>query len=177
MDTIEFLREQLGQARGFLEGTMGEIDDKRAHAAMPGVLNPIAATYAHLATGEDGFVQGLIRGQGPLFATSWAGRTGLSERPPERQPDGGDWHDWAARVRVDLGELRSYAAAVGEATDAFVGSLTPGDLDRAVDLSPFGFGERTLGWVLGAGVLGHVLSHWGEICALNGAHGGRGFPR
>jgi len=173
MDTIEFLREQLGQARWFLEGTMAEIDEKRARAAMPGVLNPIAATYGHVVTGEDGFVQGLIRGQSPLFATAWAGRTGLSEPPPE----GGDWHAWAARVRVDLGALRAYAAAVGEATDAFVGSLTPGDLDRAVDLSAFGFGERTLGWVLGAGVLGHVLSHWGEICALNGVHGGRGFPR
>jgi len=172
MDTIEFLREQLTQARGFLEGTLAEIDETRAHAPVPGALNPIGATYAHLVTGEDGFVNGLLRGQAPLFAASWAGKTGLSEPPPEA-----GWHDWAGRVRVDLPALRAYAAAVGAATDAFVASLKPDDLDRPVDLSAFGFGQRTVGWILGAGVLGHVLSHWGEICALNGMHGGRGFPR
>ncbi len=172
MDTIEFLREQIQQARGFLDGTLAGVGEERAHAAAPGVLNPIGATFAHLVMGEDGFVNGLIRGGAPMLATSWAGRTGMSEPPPE-----GDWHEWAGRVRVNLPALRAYAAAVAEATDAYVASLTPGDLDRAVDLSSLGFGQRTLGWVLGAGVLGHVLSHWGEICALNGLHGGRGFPR
>lgn len=172
MDTIEFLREQLTQAREFLGGTLAGIDDERAHAAMPGVLNPIGATYAHLVTGEDGFVNGLVRGGAPLYATTWAGHTGLSEAPPE-----GDWREWAGRVRVDLPSLRAYAAAVAAETDAYIASLTPADLNRTVDLTAFGFGQRTEGWVLGAGVLGHVLSHWGEICALNGVHGGQGFPR
>jgi hypothetical protein len=172
MNTIEFLREQLGQARAFLDGTLSGVDEARAHAAMPGVLNPIGATFAHLATGEDGFVNGLVRGGAPLLATTWAGRTGLSEPPPE-----GDWHDWASRVRVDLPAVRAYAAAVAAETDAYIATLTPTDLDRTVDLSAFGFGQRTVGWVLGAGVLGHMLSHWGEICAMNGVHGGRGFPR
>lgn len=173
MNTIEFLNEQLGQARAFLNGTLDGIDERRTHEPAPGACNPIGATLAHLVTGEDGFVNGLIRGQAPLFATSWNARTGLSELPP----DGPEWTEWARRVRIDMPAFRQYAAAVAESTEQYVTSLTPADLDKAIDLSAFGFGEQSLGWVLGAGVLAHVLSHWGEICALNGLHGGRGFPR
>jgi hypothetical protein len=172
VDSISFLREQLRQARGFLAGTLAEVDEERLHAAMPGALNPIGATYAHLVTGEDGFVNGLIREAAPLFASSWAARTGLSEPSPA-----GDWRDWGTRLRIDRGALAQYADAVARGTDDFLSTIGQDGLDRAVDLSAFGFGERSLGWVLGAGVLGHVLSHWGEICALNGLHGGRGFPR
>jgi hypothetical protein len=172
MNAITYIREQLKQARSFLEGTMSDVDDEHAHTRPPGALSPIAPVYAHLVMGEDGFVNGLIRGGAPLSATSWAGKTGLSEMPPE----GSAWHEWATRVRVDLRAARQYAGAVAEATDAYLATLTPDDLDRAIDLSAFGFGTRTLGWVLGAAVVGHVQSHWGEICALKGLYGGKGFP-
>ncbi len=173
MDTIQFLREQRRQAQDFLMGTLAEVSVEHAHAPMPGAMNPIGATYAHLATGEDGFVNGLIRGGVPLFASDWAGKTGISEMPPQD----GDWQDWGKRVRVDLVALSAYGAAVAASTDAYLATLTPNDLDRTLDLSAAGFGEKSVGWVLGAGVLGHVLSHWGELCALHGALGGRGFPR
>jgi len=173
VNTIEFLRDQLRRSRELLEGTMSDVDAARAHAAMPGACNPIDATYAHLVTGEDGFVNGLLRGAAPLFASNWAGRTGMSEPPPA----GEDWGSWALRVQIDLPAVRRYGVAVGSATDAYIASLTPDDLDATIDLSAFGFGQQTRGWVLGAGVLGHVLSHWGEICALTGVLGGKGFPR
>lgn len=173
MGTNQFLREQLTQARAFLAGTLAGIDAEAAHAPAPGRLNPIAATYAHLVVGEDGFVNGLIRGAAPLCASAWSGRTGLSELPP------GDpaWADWGRSVRVDLDALGLYAGAVARSTDLFVASLSPRDLEGPVDLSALGFGERSLGWVLGAGVLGHLLAHWGEIAALKGLRGGTGFPR
>lgn len=172
MNTIDFVRDQLGQARQFFEGTMADVTDAEAHALPPGTLNPIAATYAHLVTGEDGFVHALLRNEAPLFATAWSGKTGLSELPP----DGAAWNEWGRGVTVALPQLRQYAAAVAGATDAWLQTLRPADLDREIDLSSFGLGERTLGWVIGAGVIGHVQSHWGEICALKGLHGGKGFP-
>ncbi len=64
MDTITFLREQLDMARAFLAGTLADVDAEAAHAPVPGRLNPIAATYAHLVVGEDGFVKGLRGGTG-----------------------------------------------------------------------------------------------------------------
>lgn len=173
MDAIEFLREQLRQAREFLAGVLSDLDADALHAPAPGRLNPIASTYAHLVVGEDGFVNGLLRGAMPLFASEWAGRTGLSEMPPE----GPDWAAWGHAVRIDVQALDGYAQGVARSTDDFIASLSPADLDRGVDLGAFGFGERSLGWVLGAGVLGHVLSHWGEIAALKGLQGRTGFPR
>jgi hypothetical protein len=172
MDTIAFIRQQLRQTREFLEGTLTDVDDKMLHAQSPGVCNTIGATYAHVVQGEDGFVNGLIRGQQPLFAGAWAGKTGMSEPPP----DGPDWSAWSSRVRIDLPALRAYAKAVADGTDLYVASLTSADLDRVLDLSGFGLGEQTLGWVLGAAVLGHIQAHWGEISALKGMQGGKGFP-
>ena len=172
MQTIQFVREQLKQNREFLEGTLADVGEKEAHATPPGILNPISATYAHVVAGEDGFVNGLLRGGAPLFATSWAGRTGLGEPPP----DGPDWGDWGRRVKVDLAQLREYAGAVAASTDEWLATLSPDALDRVIDLSSFGFGERSLAWVLGGAVIGHLQAHWGEICALKGLRGGKGFP-
>jgi hypothetical protein len=172
MQAIQFVRDQLKQNREFLEGTLADVSDAEAHAAPPGILNPIASTYAHLVAGEDGFVNGLLRGGAPLFATSWAGRTGLCEPPPE----GLEWGDWGRRVKIDLCQLREYSAAVAASTDEWLATLTSDDLDKTLDLSSFGFGERSLGWVLGSAVIGHVQAHWGEICALKGLYGGKGFP-
>ena len=172
MEAIDFARQQLTQARAFLEGTLADVTDEQAQAVPPGVLNPIGATYAHLVAGEDGFVNGLLRGEAPLFATAWAGRTGFSEPLPNDDTRGA----WARRVRVDIPALRAYAAAVAQSTDAWLAGLTPDDLGRSIDLSSFGLGEQRMGWVIGLGVTGHVLSHWGEICALKGIYGGSGFP-
>ncbi|MEX0749790.1 MAG: DinB family protein [Dehalococcoidia bacterium] len=172
MDTIAFIREQLQQARAFLETTMADVSADDAHARPPGKGNSIAATYGHLVTGEDGFVNGLLRGGSPLFAGAWAGKTGLSELPP---PDA-DWGAWAARLSLDLDAVRPYARAVADETDAWLASLAPADLERDIDFSEAGFGHVTLAWTLGSGVLGHVTSHWGEICALKGLRGGKGFP-
>ncbi len=172
MNAVELLAQQLQQARTFLDGTMADVTDEVAHAAPPGLLNPIGATYAHLVIGEDGFVNGLLRGQAPLFAADWAGKTGLSQPPP----DGPGWDQWAREVKADLRQVRDYASAVAGATDVWLRSLAPQDLERKIDLSAFGFGEQTMAWVLSAGVVGHVQSHWGEICALKGLQGGKGFP-
>lgn len=172
MNTTDFIRDQLRQASAFLDGTMTEVRPDDLHAATPGELNTIGATYAHLVTGEDGFVNAFLRKQAPLFATTWASRTGISELPPESLA----WNDWGKRVRVDLVAMKPYAVAVADATDAYVASLALSDLDADLDLSMMGMGVRTLGWVIGAGVLGHRMSHWGEICALNGLRGGKGFP-
>ena len=81
-----------------------------------------------------------------------------------------------AGCKVDLAQLREYGGAVAAATDEWLATLAPEDLDRMIDLSAFGFGERSLAWVLGGAVIGHTQAHWGEISALRGLHGAKGFP-
>jgi hypothetical protein len=69
MNTVVLIQQQLSTARSFLEGTIADVDDASAHAAPPGALNPIAATYAHVVAGEDWFVNGLLRGSTPLLSS------------------------------------------------------------------------------------------------------------
>ena len=68
------------------------------------------ATYAHVVCSEDMIVQGMFRQAAPLAASSWAGRTGLSEPMPMPGPDWVNYGSWTRRVKVDLGTLRNYGA-------------------------------------------------------------------
>ncbi len=175
MDRVSLLREQLKQAHEFLEGTMADVTVDQARWAPPGKANPLGATYAHLVLGEDGFVNGMLKGSAPLAATTWVGKVGISEPPPPPFPPK-PWDEWGRRVRVDLGPLRQYGQAVFAATDEYLASLSDGDLARTIDLSAIGLGQQTVAWVISNGVLGHRLSHWGEIACLKGLQGAKGFP-
>ena len=172
MDANSLLRDQVRQAHLFLEGTLDDVTPEQAHWQPEGKANSLGSTYAHMVTGEDGFIHAFLKGGAPLFATSWAGKEGLSEPPP---PDR-EWEQWGHRLQVDLPALRQYAQAVYAATDEYLASLSEADLTRPLDLSDVGLGQQTLAWVISNGITGHVMSHWGEIACLKGLQGGRGFP-
>jgi hypothetical protein len=174
VNAASLLRDQLKQSHEFLEMVMNDVTPQQVHWTPPGIANPLGATYAHLVMGEDGFVNGMLKGSAPLMAGAWAGKTGLSELPPSAP--GESWYQWGKQVRVDLGALRQYAQAVYGATDQFLASLADGDLTRAIDLSGFGLGNQTLAWTLSNGVLGHVFGHFGEIACLKGLQGAKGLP-
>ena len=57
---------------------MADVSQVQAEFAPPGIANPLGATYAHVVWSEDMLVQGMFRQVPPLFASAWAGRTGLS---------------------------------------------------------------------------------------------------
>ncbi|NIQ37353.1 MAG: hypothetical protein GTN81_02010 [Proteobacteria bacterium] len=121
----------------------------------------------------------MIRGGAPLFASSWAGKIGASEFPPGPDPNSTgfpDWSEWAKKVKIDLAEFRKYAQAVYDATDEYLVSLTDDDLDRPVDLSALGLGERSLGYLLINGIIGNTFTHCGEISCVKGLQGKRGYP-
>jgi len=112
---------------------------------------------------------------------AWAGRTGVSDPPPG---PGDDWatrfEAWCRRVRVDLPAFRAYAKAVYEATDAYLATLPAAlpdaELSREVDLSAMGMGKKTVGFVLDNALLGHAYCHCGEISAIKGVQGKKGYP-
>jgi len=105
MGTVKFLREQLRTAHEFLDGTMQGVSEEQAHWAPAGAASPIAAHYVHVLTGEDGIVNGMLKGGAPLFASDWAGKVGANPMPPEMGP-GSPWDPWARQVRVDLSAAR-----------------------------------------------------------------------
>jgi len=173
------IREQIRSAHWLLEETFSDVTEEMAHFSPPGKALPIGAACAHYVTGADWMVHVLFQGGTPLFAGSWAGRTGLSE--PQPGPDPGlDWaaefDRWSRRVRIDLQAFRAYAKAVYAAMDAYIATLPDAGLSRPLDLSAMGMGTQTVGFVLNNALIGHAYCHCGEISALKGLQGTKGYP-
>ncbi|MEZ4715757.1 MAG: hypothetical protein R2851_06670 [Caldilineaceae bacterium] len=83
--------------------------------------------------------------------------------------------DWDKQVQIDLDALRAHGQAVYADTDAYIGSLSDADLDQDLDLSAMGFGTQKLGWLLGI-MLSNIQWHTGEISAIKGVQGRKGYP-
>jgi len=173
VDAITVSRGLLRAAHEFLEGTVADVPADRVHWTPPGAGSSIAANYVHVLATEDMTVQGLLKGGQPLAATSWAGKMGVSEPPPMGL--GQDLRAWGETARVELGPLRQYAQAVYAATDEFLQSLKPEDLERPYDLSAFGFGQQPMLFLVTNLLLNPSL-HCGEISGLKGLSGARGYP-
>jgi hypothetical protein len=173
----ELLGAIVRAARKVLDDTMADVTQAQADFIPPGIANPLGATYAHVIWSEDMIVQGMFQGGAPLFASTWAGRTGLSEPMP--MPGGETWRDygpWTRRVKIDLAALRDYGTAVADATDTWIAGLSDADLDRPVDLSGVGLGQHTIGTAIGLLIVNHLGTETGEIAVLKGIQGARGYP-
>lgn len=170
MNEVAFQLSHLTDAHWLLEQMMDELTNEHLHWEPPGTANTIAATYAHVITSEDAFVQRSLQGRAPLYEGEWRDRTGLSLPVPER---GSDWFHWSRQLRLDLAAARLYAAAVYAASEAYVRRLTLEELSRPPDaVLP---GNQTLSWLLHNLLVLHAASHAGEIAVLKGLQGLRGY--
>lgn len=169
MNAIDLYRSLLRSAHDFAEGTMADVTDAQLHWDPPGKAYSIGANYAHILTSEDLAIQQLLRGKDLVAATAWTG----GELPPVGP--GGDLKAWSHRVKPDLAGMRRYGQAVYAATDEYLSSLRPEDIDRPLDLSRFGFGQQTVLFIL-FGVLANASAHTGEISCLKGLQGAKGYP-
>jgi hypothetical protein len=173
---VELLRQIVRDARQVLEGTMADVTQAQADFVPPGLANPLGATYAHVVYTEDVLVQGMLRQTAMLAASTWAGRTGLSEPMPMPGPGWADYGPWTRRVQIDLEALRTYAQAVAAETDAWLGSLSDDQLDQTLDLTAAGLGRQTWGTAIGGLLANHLGTETGEIAVLKGLQGARGYP-
>lgn len=170
MDAITLLKQQSSGSHQWLEGTVGDVTPEQVHWAPPNSVN-LGAHYAHIVTGEDFLINAIAKGGAPMFATSWEGKTGLSEPMPQ-----GAWDGWARSVKIDMPALRAYGQAVFANTDAYIASLSPEDLDREIDLTSLGIGKVSLGFFIGGVTLANTNWHCGEISLLKGLQGLKGYP-
>jgi hypothetical protein len=173
---VALLRDIVRDARKVLEGTMADVTPEQVHFTPPGIANPLGATYAHVLVSEDIIVQGMFKQAAPLFASSWAGRTGLSEPMPMPGPEWGKYPAWTRSVKVDLEQLRAYGQAVAATTDDWLAGLSDDDLDRPMDLTGVGLGQHTWGSAIGLLIANHLGTETGEIAVLKGIQGARGYP-
>jgi len=176
MDLISSCVMQLKEAHGFLEATMADVTPEVANFVAPGRANSVGACYAHVICGEDLALNGMLKGGAPLFVSSHLGRIGVSEPMPMPGPTWVDYFPWTRRVKVDLQKLRAFAKEVEAASEKYVAGLKPQDLDRQIDLSGAGLGMRTVAWVLSRAVIAHADNLTGEISAIKGIQGKKGYP-
>jgi hypothetical protein len=172
----ELLRDIVRDARKVLDATMADVIQAQMDFIPPGIANPLGATYAHVVCSEDLVVQGMFRQTAPLWASTWTGRTGLSEPMPVPGPDWADYGPWTRRVKIDLDSMRAYAQAVTAQTDSWLAGLSDADLDQPMDLSAIGLGQHTWGTAIALLLANHLGTETGEIAVLKGIQGARGYP-
>ncbi len=167
MDVKTTLRQQMQALHGTLEAAIGDCSPEVLARKLPGsTINSIGAIYAHTIFGEDGLLNGLVRGGTPVyFAGGWAQKVGLE------MPQGGLEPDWAPTL--DLGLFRQYAAAVYASMDEYLASVSDAELDRVIEpgfapaMPVRSFVANLLAW--------HVATHQGEVSALKGVQGVNGL--
>jgi hypothetical protein len=165
------LKSALEFAHQVLEGTMADVDAELTNRQPQGNANSLGSSYAHTILSEDYIVNGMLRGGSPLSAGEWSGRTGVDKDQP--WTGGEDLGNWYHSVRVDLTAARQYAQAVYAKSAEFIDSLDDESLMKEIE--PFGM-RMTLAMVIEAFVTGHSSSLAGEISAIKGTFGKKGYP-
>lgn len=172
MDATALLRDQIEDAHSLTNRMLEGLTPEQVHWCPPGLAHPIGSTFAHMVLNEDWVIHTLLQGKTSLYESSWAGRTGFSSP----QPEGGAWEEWARSVRIDLAQLQEYAGEVYAGTDSYVAGLTPADLEREITFPPPRPVARSLSRVLSGILIRHHANHCGEIAAVKGLQGLRGYP-
>lgn len=172
----EVLLSALKQSHWLLNATFEDVDEKLANRPAPGNANPLGTAYAHVVHSEDAVVNGMIQGNEPLFATARAGKTGVDPLMPMPGMIEGDMGDWFRNARVEVDVLRAYAAEVFAGTEEFIAGSDEATLGRTIDLSFVGLGEKTVADVITMLVIQHCDNFSGEISAIKGVFGLKGYP-
>jgi hypothetical protein len=172
MNTVELLRSSLGNAFGILSQVTVDLNQEQADWQPPGIANPIGATYWHTISGADDVIYAWVLGGEPLRQRDGWDERVLAVSMPEPE-HGGDMLGYMRAIRVHLPALHDYAKAVAEALQGWLGSLAPEDLERTIHTP---IGENTVAQVVDLFVIWHINAHCGEISALKGCLGARGYP-
>ncbi len=170
MNTAELSRYAVGNALRILGDVCADLTQEQADWTPPGLANPIGATYWHTISLVDFVVHAWGLGQLPLSQTGgWEEKVVLFQEP---DPEGGHGASLNT-IRIDLAAMHEYTQAVTTAMTRWLDSLTPDDLDRTIDTF---IGEMTLAQALESFVAWHTNAHCGEISALKGCQGFKGYP-
>jgi hypothetical protein len=172
MNTVELLQFSLDNAFSILGQVVEDVTQEQADWYPPGIANPIGGTYWHLLTSVDQVVHKWCRGMDPLEERDGWREKALTVSAPEPE-HGGDYRAYLLAIRLNLPVVHDYAQALHGAVKAWLGTLTPGDLEQGVQTP---FAEMSLDQLLTTFVIWHIDAHCGEIAALKGCQGASGYP-
>lgn len=168
MDGVQALTAAVKASHDWYNDTVADVTVAQANWLPAGVAHPIGATMAHIVHSEDGVVNGMLRGQAPIWQRDgWDKKLGV--------PNMMDTDNKGARAfKIDPKSLGEYTKAVQSATMAYLSTLKPADLDRVGD---FGLlGKMPVSRAITFFFMSNTLVHTGEISALKGLQGAKGYP-
>ena len=197
MNKVELIHYSLGFSFELLESVTGDLTQEQADWMPPGNANPIGALYWHTVAYVDQYVhewcmapcrqvtfeewvdakrakRELGMGQAPLrHSAGWQEKVVIAW-PPENPAD----PYWDVRVvreglQLNLPALHDYARATAKTLLSWAASLAPEDLERTISTP---IGEFNQGQVLESFIIAHINNHSGEISALKGCQGLKGYP-
>lgn len=169
MDAVEAVRRTVHHAHNWYQGTVADVTEAQANVVPAGVTHPIGELAAHIVQGEDRIVNQMLQGKPTIWERDgWSAKLGGM---PELV-----YHDTATArsVKVNPKSLQGYTQAVYASVDSYLDGLQPADLDREVDMGPGG--KMTVADLLTNILCGNTFAHTGEISALKGLQGAKGYP-
>lgn len=166
MDALDLLKTQVTGLRRDFTNIVGDMTSEQLHWAPPGVANPISSLILHAVGFQDQIVHRTAQGKPPIWDSgNWQQKLGA---PPVGRQD----LEGGRKLKLDINLVKQYTNEVLAATDAYLATLKPADLDRMVA----GFrGEAPLGNMVSAALVVHFADHMGEMSALKGCQGGKGY--
>ncbi len=172
MNTVELLQYSLKNALGILKQVTADLTQEQADWMPPGIANPIGGLYWHTIASIDMVVHGWGMGKDAIFQTEgWKEKVVVSSAGDERK----DHPPEMRETLVNLAALREYEKVVVAVVQDWLVSLTPGDMARKVK-TPTPIGELGLAQMMETFVIWHINAHCGEISALKGCQGAKGYP-
>jgi hypothetical protein len=157
MNTVELIHYSMGIAFDILGQVTADLTQEQADWRPPGTANTISAVYCHTVTYVDHFVRNYC----------------LEGKPLPESIDSAPAVLWMQDVEADLSELHQFASDVRSYAQDWLSSLTPADLERRRHTT---LGELSVGQMLELYLIWHMNAHCGEISALKGCQGLKGYP-
>lgn len=172
--SIQLIKDIVTSAREVFEGTIADLTPKMAHQDPGGKAMTIAGAYAHLVFSEDYIIHGMLQKTDPLYKTDFANKTGASALMPNMsdQNFSQQHEEWYKTIKLDLPKFREYSQAVYIETDKYVDSLNDSDLEQVIELE---WGNKTIAYLLYSYIAGHTNNLAGEVSALKGVLGSKGY--
>lgn len=169
MNGVQVMKQVLDNTHSWFKDTTADVSAEQANKVPTGTAHPISAIIAHTLHGEDGIIN-MLQGKPPVWESEgWGTRLGI---PFVMMQDEAQ----ARALKFDPKVLEDYQQKVYANTDAYLSSLKDSDLERELDLSAMNMGRMTVAGVLSFILIGNTFAHTGEIAALKGVQGLKGYP-
>ncbi len=166
MDAVEAIKGTINHSHEWFEGTTSDLTQEQADFLPPGTAHPIGEIIAHILQSEDAVINGMIQGQPSVWESGgWEEKLGIPNVTRQTQ-------EVARGFKGEVAALQPYKEAVFASTQAFLDGLSAEELDREVQSSE---GAMTIFDALTNALVGNNLAHTGEISALKGVQGAKGY--